>query len=153
MSFWRRLFGGETGDAQASPKVAESRGISTLSPEELERVGAEDDPLRDYEAALERNIEALEAERRGDVDRAVALYEESVAGGFVRSQPYERLAGLYEQRRNHAAALRTVEAFIRLAGSGTLPRGAQSSADRQLPAMEERAGRYRRLLEDDTALP
>lgn len=138
---------GRGSDAEEGPSGgAESRGISTLDREELERVGTERDPLRGYEAALERNIEAQEAERRGDVDRAIALYEESVAGGFVKSHPYERLAHLYEGRRDYGAALRTLEAFVRLAGSGTLPRGAQRSADRQLPAIEARAERYRRLL-------
>lgn len=117
-----------------------------LDPAERERIGTEQDPLLGFEAAVERHTEAASAEERGDPERAIRLYEESVAEGFVGSHPYERLASLYERRRAHAEALRVSEAFLRLAASGRMPRGAQRSADRKLPAFEERMERYRRLL-------
>ncbi|WP_273846083.1 hypothetical protein [Rubrobacter calidifluminis] len=137
--FFRRFSGGDE----------EGRGgshLGGLTDEELERIGTEEDPLADYEEALRRNFEAMEAEGRGDVERAILLYEQNVAERFVESHPYERLAMIYERRRRYAEALRVTESFIELARSGTMPRGAQRSADRRLAGFEERAERYRRML-------
>lgn len=116
-----------------------------LDPEEQAKIGTDEDPLRGYEAAMERHEVAMRADERGDTDAAIQLYEKSVAENFVGSHPYEALARLYERRRNPADALRVTESYIELARSGTLPRGAQRSADRKLPEFEARAERYRRL--------
>lgn len=134
----RRFSGGEREGTSG-----ETSGI--LDEGELERIGTEEDALEGYEEALERNLEAMQAEQQGDVDRAIALYEQSVAEEFVRSHPYERLADLYEQRRQHGEALRVIESFLGLARSGKMPRGAQRSADRALPALEAQAERYREI--------
>ena len=93
---------------------------------------------------MRRNEEAEKAEQNGDPQRAVELYEKSVAEGFVGSHPYERLASIYERRRDHAEALRVCEAFLHLAAGGTMPRGAQRRADRKVPEIQARADRYRR---------
>lgn len=92
---------------------------------------------------MRRNEEAERAEQSGDPERAIALYEKSVAENFVGSHPYERLATIYERRRDHAEALRVCESFLRLADSGTMPRGAQRRADRKVPEIQARAERYR----------
>lgn len=110
----KRLFG--------SNEERRSSGSSGLGIKEIEKVGAPEDPLHGYEEALERNFAAMEAERRGEVDRAVVLYEQSVEEDFVESHPYERLASLYERRRDYGEALRVLEAYLRLAGSGKMPR-------------------------------
>ena len=136
----RRIFGG--GGSSAGGE--ESGGL--LSPEEREEIGTENDPLLGYEAALERNLEAQKAEGRGDVEGAVRLYETSVAEGFVGAHPYERLAALHERKGRHAEALRVTEAYVSLARSGRMPRGAQRSAERKLSEFEARIERYRGLL-------
>jgi hypothetical protein len=141
--FLRRLFGGIFGRERTDE---ESHSSSVLSDEERGRIGTGEDPMRGYEEAFARNEEAMRAEQGGDVRRAISLYERSVSEGFVRSQPYERLAGLYEQRRDYGEALRVTEAFLNLARSGTMPRGAHRSAEKRLPEMEARAERYRKLL-------
>ena len=123
-----------------------SRGLFGLDPAEREGIGTEDDPLRGFEAAMERHAEAEKAEQNGDPEKAISLYETSVAEGFVGSHPYERLASLHERHRDHEAALRVSEAFVELAASGKMPRGAQRSADRKLAQFEVRIQRYRRLL-------
>lgn len=120
-------------------------GSSGLGIEGIEKVGTTEDPLHGYEEALERNFEAMEAEKRGEVDRAIALYEQSVDEEFVDGHPYERLASLYERRRNYGEALRVLEAYLRLARSGRLPRGAQRSADRRMGEIEARSEYFRRL--------
>jgi hypothetical protein len=136
----RAIFGGE-----ARPE--EPTGpLYGLDPEERERIGTEHDPLRDFEAAMRRNEEAERAERSGDPQRAIDLYEESIAEGFVGSHPYERLAALHERRRDPAAALRVCEAYLTLAASGTMPRGAQRRADRKVPEFEARVERYRAMI-------
>ena len=116
-----------------------------LDASERERIGAEDDPLRGFETAMERHEEAARAEQGGEPEKAIRLYESSVAEGFAGSQPYERLASLHELRHDYRGALRVSEAFVRLAASGTMPRGAQRSADRKLPWFEARIECYRKL--------
>ena len=139
----RSIFGGE-----GSPTQEGSSPLYGLDPEERERIGTESDPLRDFEAGMARNEEAERAAHEGDLDRAIELYEISVAEEFVASHPYERLASLYEGRREPAQALRVCEAYLRLAASGKMPRGAQRSADRKLPEFETRTERYRRTLHE-----
>jgi hypothetical protein len=124
----------------------ESSGLFGLDAAERERIGTEDDPLRGFEAAMERHAEAERAEQNGDPERAIRLYETSVAEEFVASHPYERLASLHERRHDYEAALQVSEAFVRLAASGKMPRGAQRSADRKLSEIEARITRYRKLL-------
>lgn len=140
----RSFLGGRGEPARESPA-----NLYGLDPSERERIGTEEDPLLGFEAAVERHTEAARVEERGDPERAIHLYEQSVAEGFVGSHPYERLASLYERRRAYAKALRVCESFLNLAASGRMPRGAQRSADRKLPAFEDRAERYRRLLRND----
>jgi len=139
----RRIFGG----GNEAPPGGERFGLSTLDAEEKGKIGTDKDPLRGYEAAVERHHQAMEADRWGDPGTAIALYEKSVAENFVGSHPYEVLASLHERRRNHQDALRVTNAYIRLARSGSMPRGAQRSAERKLPIFEARAARYHRLLD------
>jgi hypothetical protein len=139
----RDIFGGRDRPAgQPSP-------LYGLEEEERARIGTEEDPLRNFEAAMQRNEEAELAFHNGDTERAIKLYEISIREEFVRSHPYERLASLYESRHNLIEALRVCEAFTKLAASGKMPRGAQRSADRKLPEFEARIKGYRRSLEEE----
>jgi hypothetical protein len=131
------MFGGSEEDEGSSAP------LYGLEEEERERIGTEEDPLRDFEAAMQRNEEAERALQSGDAGRAIDLLETSVSEGFVGSHPYERLASIYESRCNPTEALRVSEAFTHLAASGKMPRGAQRSANRKLPEFEARIERYR----------
>ena len=133
--------------SQETPPGDSSASLFGLDPTERERIGTEEDPLRGFEAAMGRHAEAERAEQNGDPKKAIRLYETSVAERFVGSHPYQRLASLYERRHDHEAALRVSEAFLQLAASCKMPRGAQRSADRKLPQFEARIERYRRLLD------
>ncbi len=140
VSRWLRgLFGGPEGEHPRERPTS----LYGLDPAEKERIDTEEDPLRGFEAAVERHMEAARAEQSGDPEKAIRLYERSVAEGFVGSHPYERLASLYERRRNPEKALKTLETFLELAASGRMPRGAQRSADRRLPELRARMERYR----------
>lgn len=136
---WIKRLLGSGGEGRTS-------GSSGLGIEGIEKVGTEEDPLRGYEEALERNFAAMEAEQRGEVDRAISLYERNVSEEFVESHPYERLATLYEQRRAYREAYHALEKYLQLARSGKMPLGAQNSANRRLPEIEARAGRYEEML-------
>ncbi|MGF1473342.1 MAG: hypothetical protein ACFB50_16600 [Rubrobacteraceae bacterium] len=127
----------------------EQRGArsSSLGIDEIDKIGTAEDPLHGYEEGLERNLAAMDAEQRGEVDLAVALYEQSVKEGFVDSHPYERLASLYERRRSYGEALRVLEAYLQLVRGGNLPRGAQRSAEWRLNRIEAKTRYYRELLE------
>ena len=138
----RDIFGGRDRPA------GEPSPLYGLEQEERARIGTEEDPLRNFEAAMQRNEEAELAVEGGDTERAIKLYEISIREEFVGSHPYERLASLYESRHNLAEALRVSEAFTKLAASGKMPRGAQRSADRKLPEFEARIQRYRRSLDE-----
>jgi hypothetical protein len=143
VSRWlRKVFGqGETRPSEGSSP------LFGLDEAERERIGTEDDPLRGFDAAMERHAEAERAQRNGDPGTAIRLYETSVSEGFVGSHPYERLASLHERRGDHEAALKACEDYLRLAASGKMPRGAQRSADRKRPRFEASIERYRRLLD------
>ena len=129
---------------EATPSTEGS--LFGLDEAERERIGTDDDPLRGFEAAMERHVEAERAEQNGDPERAIRLYEISVSEEFVGSHPYERLASLHERRHDYEAALQASEAFVRLTASRKLPRGAQRSAERKLPQFEARMEPYRHLL-------
>ena len=139
----RDIFGGP------DPPAVEPSPLYGFEDEERARIGTEEDPLRNFEAAMQRNEEAELAVRNGDTERAIKLYEVSIAEEFVGSHPYERLASVYETRHSLAEALRVCEAFTKLAASGKMPRGAQRSADRKLPEFEARIQRYRRSLDEE----
>ena len=138
----RDIFGGTT------RPTGESSPLYGLEDEERARIGTEEDPLRNFEAAMQRNEEAELAVNGGDTERAINLYEISIREEFVSSHPYERLATVYESRHNPTEALRVCEAFTKLAASGKMPRGAQRSADRKLPEFEARIQRCRRSLDE-----
>ena len=137
----RSIFGG------AERPTGEPSPLYGLEEEERARIGTEEDPLRNFETAMQRNEEAELAVKGGDTERAIKLYEISIREEFVGSHPYERLATIYERRHDPTEALRVCEAFTKLAASGKMPRGAQRSADRKLPEFETRIQRYRRSLE------
>ena len=137
------MFGGsERDDGSPAP-------LYGLGDQEREKIGTEADPLLDFEAAMHRNEEAERALQSGDTGRAIDLLEKSVSEGFVGSHPYERLASIYESRRNPTEALKVCEAFTQLGASGKMPRGAQRSANRKQPEFEARIERYRRSLDTD----
>lgn len=141
----RDIFGGG-GREEAGPATpaVPAKPLYGLDPEERDRIGTQDDPLRDFEAAMQRNEEAEKAEQGGDPQRAIDLYEKSVAESFVGSHPYERLISIYERRRAYPDALRVCRAYLDLAASGRMPKGAQRRADRKIPEFEARVERYGR---------
>jgi tetratricopeptide (TPR) repeat protein len=86
------------------------------------------------EAQTARNLEAFAAEQAGEVDQAIALYEENAREGFPGDWPYGRLAQLYLRRQAYDDAERVLERAIEVVGaSRRRPR-----ADRQAQVREFR---------------
>ena len=95
----KSMFGGpDRGTGGPSP-------LYGLDEEERERIGTQEDPLRDFETAMQRNEEAERASQNGDTELAIQLYETSISEEFVGSQPYERLASIHERRDEYRKTL------------------------------------------------
>jgi tetratricopeptide (TPR) repeat protein len=67
------------------------------------------------EAQTARNLEGMAAERAGQLDTAIALYERNVLEGFAGDLPYGRLVAIYEGRgaldQAERVLLRAIEVF------------------------------------------
>lgn len=61
--------------------------------------------VRDY-------LRAQNMEQLGRIEDAVELYEQSVAGGFDSSGPYDRLIFIYSERSQHAEVVRIADAAL-----------------------------------------
>ena len=78
----RDIFGREE-----APTDRRSASLFGLDRAERDRIGAEDDPLRGFEAAMERHAEAERAQQSGDPEKAIRLYKTSVAEGSSAATP------------------------------------------------------------------
>jgi len=100
------------------------------------------------EAQTARNLEAFEAERTGQLEEAIALYERNVAEGFPGDLPYGRLVAIYERRHDLDAAERVLRRAIAVFEASTrrTPRDRRATVQvfqRRLRELERRrrAGR------------
>lgn len=48
-----------------------------------------------------RNIRGKELESKGDIDGAIAMYEQNIAENFEGNYPYDRLAVIYHKRKQY----------------------------------------------------
>lgn len=58
---------------------------------------------------VERNLEAIEYEKDGEIDKAIKLYEENIAEDFEGTYPYERLAEIYLKSDQEKDLIRVLE--------------------------------------------
>ncbi len=60
----------------------------------------------------ERNMKGAEFEKTGDLEKAIALYEENVAESFKGNHPYDRLANIYKSQLDLDNEIRVLEKAI-----------------------------------------
>lgn len=73
--------------------------------------------IRDAEEALlgrtvDRNSKGIIAERSGDIDTAIKLYEENIADGYPATHSYSRLAIIYRKLERFEDELRILDRTI-----------------------------------------
>jgi tetratricopeptide (TPR) repeat protein len=61
---------------------------------------------------VERNLKAIEFEKAGEIEKAIALYEENITEGFKGNHPYDRLATLYKNQIDLDNEIRVLEKAI-----------------------------------------
>ena len=68
-----------------------------------------------FSKAVSRNNNGIELEKSGDIDGAIAVYEENIAEGYPASHSFDRLMILYRKRKDYDSEirviLRTMEVF------------------------------------------
>ena len=63
---------------------------------------------------VDRNLNGKTLEAGGEVDKAIALYEENVSDLFDGSHPYDRLRVIYTKRKQFAEAIRVCRIFVNI---------------------------------------
>jgi hypothetical protein len=71
---------------------------------------------------LIRNQEGIAAEKAGDLDAAITLYEANVAAHFEGSHPYDRLRIIYTKQKRRDDAIRVSRAYIQFGQAGEVTR-------------------------------
>ncbi|PIF60009.1 hypothetical protein [Flavobacterium sp. 2] len=60
----------------------------------------------------ERNLKAIEFEKAGEIEKAIALYEENIKEGFKGNHSYDRLAAIYKNQLDLDNEIRVLEKAI-----------------------------------------
>jgi len=63
---------------------------------------------------VDRNLNGKALETQGEVDKAIALYEENISDLFEGSHPYDRLRVIYTKRNQSAEAIRVCRAYLEI---------------------------------------
>jgi len=86
-----------------------------------------DEERASLEAQTRRNLDGMELEQAGQLEQAVALYEQNVSEGFTGDWPYSRLVSVYERRGAYDEAERVLRRAIEV-----------TRADRRKPAPDRK---------------
>jgi hypothetical protein len=86
-----------------------------------------DDERLTLEAQTRRNLDGMELEQAGQIEEAIALYEQNVAEGFTGDWPYGRLVSIFERRGAYDEAERVLRRAIEV-----------TRTDRRKPAPDRR---------------
>ena len=63
---------------------------------------------------VERNLEGIKLEKKGETDKAIVLYEKNLKENFEGSHPYNRLAIIYRKRGQIEEEIKVLEKAIYL---------------------------------------
>jgi len=67
---------------------------------------------RRFEIQLDRNLQGIEFEKRGELEKAIRLYEKNVEEDFEGNHPYDRLAIIYRKRGEYKEEIRVLRKAI-----------------------------------------
>jgi Tfp pilus assembly protein PilF len=67
-----------------------------------------------FKVVVERNLQGIVFERAGQIDKAIAIYEENITAQASTPHTYTRLAILYTKAKRHDDARRILELGIKV---------------------------------------
>lgn len=67
---------------------------------------------RKFSIQVDRNLKGKELEKEGDIEGAIALYEQNISEGFAGNHPYDRLAIIYRKKKDYSEEIRVLERAI-----------------------------------------
>ena len=67
---------------------------------------------RRFEIQVNRNLEGIKLEKKGEIEKAVRLYEKNVEEDFEGSHPYDRLAIIFRKRGEYEEEIRILRKAI-----------------------------------------
>ena len=73
---------------------------------------SKDFPTPPMEQAVSNNLSGADAEKAGNIEEAIRLYEQNVADRFDGSHPYKRLAIIYRQQKRYDDEVRVLNVAV-----------------------------------------
>jgi tetratricopeptide (TPR) repeat protein len=67
---------------------------------------------RRFEIQVDRNLKGIEFEKKGELEKAIRLYEKNVEEDFEGNHPYDRLAIIYRKRGEYEGEIRILRKAI-----------------------------------------
>ena len=65
-----------------------------------------------FEIQVDRNLDGIKLEKKGEIEKAIRLYEKNVEEDFEGSHPYDRLAIIYRKRGEYEEEIRVLRKAI-----------------------------------------
>jgi tetratricopeptide (TPR) repeat protein len=65
-----------------------------------------------FEIQVDRNLDGIEFEKKGELKKAIRLYEKNIEEDFEGSHPYDRLAIIYRKRGEYEKEIRVLRKAI-----------------------------------------
>lgn len=75
---------------------------------------SKDFPTPPMEQSVANNLSGIDAEKAGNIDEAIRLYEQNVASGFDGSHPYKRLSIIYRKQKRYDDEIRVLESAVKI---------------------------------------
>jgi tetratricopeptide (TPR) repeat protein len=65
-----------------------------------------------FSIQVERNMNAKQFEKEGQIDKAIELYEANIDEGFEGNFPYDRLRIIYNKQKKNTDVIRVLEKAV-----------------------------------------
>ena len=108
----RKMFIEPTPTKPDEKKASSSRVENNTSEEVVKIHENEDRNPTIPNSDVERNRRGIELEKRGEIEKAIELYELSIAERFEGNHPYESLANIYRERKQYNDEMRVLEQAV-----------------------------------------